>query len=134
MASAALKKSLKALVEQHHLNTETPLLFAAWYRLNERRDVYLLEVAQGVLDLGDGSWETFTFLPPPELRLPGGARLHITYISPEEFFYSVEREDTNGHSLLREIQADGCRVLFVDEQNETAQRIKEVIGNATATR
>jgi hypothetical protein len=133
MASNALEERLRALVERHHFNTETPLLFVAWYRLNEKRDVYLLEVAQDVLDPGDGSWDTFTFLSPPELHLPSGARLHITYISPEEFFYSVEREDTKGHALLREIQAHGCRVLFVDEQNETVQRIKEVISNATTT-
>jgi len=133
MASTILEKRLKALVEQHNLNTETPLLFAAWYRLNEKRDVYLLQVAQGVLDPGDGSWETFTFFPPPGLSLPSGARLNITYISPEEFFYSVKREYTPGHALLREMQANGCRVLFVDEQNEIAQRIKEVINNATAT-
>jgi len=133
MASNAKTLRLKTLVEQHHLNTETPLLFAAWYRLNKRKDVYLLEVAEGVLDPGDGSWETFTFIAPPELRLPGGARLHITYISPEEFFYSVKREYTKGHELLREIQKDGCRVLFFEESNETAQRIKEVIGNAPTT-
>ena len=133
MVSNTLEKRLTALVEQLHLNTETPLLLAAWYRLNERKDVYLLEVAKDVLDPGDGSWDTFTFFPPSELRLPGRTRLHITYISPEEFFYSVEREDTNGHALLNEIQTSGCRVLFVDEGNETAQQIKEVIGNATPT-
>jgi hypothetical protein len=131
MASNALEKRLKALVEKHYLNTETPLLFAAWYRLNERKDVYLLEVAQGVLDPGDGSWETFTFLSPPELRRPNGANLLITYLSPEEFFYAVEQEDTKGHALLCEIQAHGCRVLFCDEQSETAQHIKKVIENAT---
>lgn len=128
MASNALEKRLKTLVEKHHLNTETPLLFAAWYRLNEKKDVYLFEVAQDVLDSSDGSWETFTFSPPSELSLPSSAQLHITYISPEEFFYSVERKDTKGYELLCEIQAHGCRVLFVDEQNETAQHIQEVIG------
>ncbi len=63
MASNALEKRLKTLVEKHYLNTETPLLFAAWYRLNEKKDVYLFEVAQDVLDSSDGSWETFTFSP-----------------------------------------------------------------------
>ena len=133
MTSNALAKRLTALVERHHLNTETPLMFAAWYRMNEKNDVYLLEVAEDVLDPGDGSWDTFTFFPPPELRLTSGARLHITYISPEEFFYSVEQEETKGYALLREMQVHDCRVLFVDEQNETAQHIKEVIINATPT-
>jgi len=133
MASNALEKRLKDLVEQHHINTETPLLFVAWYRQDEKKDVYLLEVAKNVLDPGDGSWDTFTFFPPPELHLPGEARLHITYISPEEFFSAVEQENTKGHALLREIQRGGCRVLFVDEGNETAQHIREVISNATST-
>ena len=133
MLSNALEKRLKTLVEKQHTNTETPLLFAAWYRLNKRKNVYLLEVAQGALDPGDGSWETFTFFPPPELHLPNGAQLHITYVSPEEFFYAVEREDTKGHALLREIQAHGCLILFCNEQSETAQRIEGVIGNGTTT-
>ncbi|MBI1785697.1 hypothetical protein HYR69_11190 [Candidatus Sumerlaeota bacterium] len=107
------ERTLRKFVETHHArNLNAPLLFAAWYRTKDRKNVHLLEVANNVTDPGDASWMTFSFIPPPELELPWGGRLKITYLGPEEFHDGVRRPHTRGHKIVSGIKNHGYVRLF----------------------
>lgn len=128
---------LKELARQHAKSGEGDLLFAARYRLGDKRNVYLLEVAEYASDPGDGSWDTFEFLTPREWRLPSVSRLKITYLSPEEFNFAIDHKETRGHKIYSEIRRDGFKTLFVRprrgrkfevklERGETASRSRRL--------
>jgi len=111
--NSALLKRIKNLVEQHTHNQDNPLLLACWYNLNEQQDVYLLEVAEGVADSGDGTLDTFTFGMSRELGIPGVLR--VTYTSPEELRYAAQEADAPGHALLERIRSEGFLVIFGED-------------------
>jgi len=121
-----LLKRIKELLGHQAQNQDNPLLFACWYNLDEEKDVYLLEVAEGVADAGDGALDTFTFGMSSELGIPGVLR--VTYTGPEELRYATEKVDASGHALLERIRTEGCLVLF----GEDSPLADEVLRNASS--
>ena len=122
--NSALLKRVKEFVKYHARNRDNLMLFACWYNLDEEQDVYLLEVAEGVADSGDGTLDTFTFGMSDELGIPG--MLRVTYTSPEELRYAAQKADAPGHALLEQIRTEGLLVLF----GEDSPLADEVLGNA----
>ncbi len=121
-----LVKRVKKLIAHHAQNQDNPLLLACWYNLGEEQEVYLLEVAEGVADSGDGTLDTFTFGMSEELGIQG--MLRVTYTGPEELRYAAQKADAPGHSLLEKIRTEGCLVLF----SKDSPLADEVLGNASS--
>lgn len=124
-------EQLKEFVRPHADDPRTPVLFAAWYNRDAEDHIYLLEVADGVANPGDASWAALRFFPPQEWGLAEGARLHLTFISPLEFFDAVRKPDSVGHARLEQLRFDS-EVLYVAEAEERARRMREVVLSAQA--
>lgn len=121
-----IREVLKKLIDDHLKDRETPLLFAAWYRMADKDTIYVLEVCQDVSNPGDASWTTFGFFPPEGMEIPGKT-LKITYLSPEEFFDADRIAESEGRKILDEMRRDGCEVLYVAGKSAEAQRIEETV-------
>lgn len=124
------REVLKKLIDDHLKDRETPLLFAAWYRMADKDSIYVLEVCEGVSNPGDASWMTFGYLPPEGMEIPGKT-LKITYLSPEEFFDAERISESEGRKILDDMRRDGWEVLYVAENSAEAQRIKGTVNEAT---
>ncbi len=55
--SQAARDAVQRLVTAHLADPELRMHFAIWFRLDDMRDVHLLEICDGVVDPGDGSLE-----------------------------------------------------------------------------
>jgi hypothetical protein len=105
----AIVRAVRDLVQAHRRdNSETQLKYAIWFRLEDPRDVHLLEIADGVFDPGDASLEGIALSAGD--AVPGARSIVVYLASPGEFRKAcgVNRS----HPAVVAIREKKCKIVF----------------------
>lgn len=105
---AEIQESVRVLVEAHRQdNAETQLKYAIWFRLEDPRDVHLLEIAEGVFDPGDASLEGVSMSAGS--AVPGARSIVVYLASPSEFKKACTANP--GHPAVVAIRERRCEII-----------------------
>jgi hypothetical protein len=108
---------IKALVASHRKVKDQVLHLALWYNIDNRKDLYLLEIVDG-FPSGGGYPELFTVQSAGSDKFPlfRRGKLHLTLVNPVEAVTAF-RESWRGTQGIRvSLQQGNFIVLFQDKR------------------
>jgi hypothetical protein len=106
------KTHLKKLIRRHKRLDDSPLLAAVWYKIHDKKNVYLLEVLdqfpnvaneKEIYHVSFGSSSDFIVLH---------GLLKLSLLSKQDFDRSLEEK----WSIIREIRSDQFEILYQDPE------------------
>lgn len=104
-----LQSAVDRLVEAHRQdNTQTQLKYAIWFRLEDPRDVHLLEIADSVFDPGDASLEGVALSAGD--AVPGARSVVVYLASPSEFRKACSTN--RGHPAVVAVREQKCKLVY----------------------
>ena len=117
-APATLLRDVEALVDQHRLLRDEPLLLAIYYEPpREPQDIFIFEVIDGfgagAIDADQKLFEV-TYSSTPGLPLPNGRRLRLVLTNPLEFAVAARERWPLIDELREAIRSGSAFVVFSD--------------------
>jgi hypothetical protein len=106
-----VREAVKRLVEQHRNEGQAAPLFAVCVRIHERENIHLVEVADDVEEMEDGSLEGVGF--NAGRSVPGARTLVIYLTHPNDLRLAFERQAD--HIFFRNLRSHQCDFIYPDD-------------------
>jgi len=110
-----VRQAVKRLVEQHRNEGQAVPSFAVCFRVYERENIHLLEVADDVEEMGDGSLEGVGF--NAGRSVPGARTLVIYLTHPNDLRLAFVRQPD--HVFFRDLRSRRCDFIYPDDGGQT---------------
>jgi hypothetical protein len=111
LTQADIRESVKRLVEKHRKERQAVPRFAICFRIHDREDIHLLEIADDVEEMQDGALEGVGF--NANGSIPGAKSLVLYLIHPNDLRLSHERQPD--HIFFRDLRSGQCDFIFPDD-------------------
>jgi len=126
-AKDRVRQAVQSLVNAHRLGHSNPPKLVLWFRLDDPKDVHLLEIADDVTDPGDGSLDGVAL--GAGCSVPGARSIVIYSAAPSEVHKAFEVNP--GHPAIEAMINRSGRVMFppnnwqalINEFPEIAQQL-----------
>jgi hypothetical protein len=109
-----VREAVRRLVESHREAAEAIPQLAVWFRTDDREDVHLLEVADDVAELADGSLGGVGFDAGDSIP---GARSLIVYLTHENDLRAAWRHQPD-HAFFRDLRDRACEFVHPNDGGE----------------
>jgi hypothetical protein len=125
----AIQKAVRALVTAHLQDPENPPQFVLWFRLDDPKDVHLLEIADDVADPGDGSLDGVAL--GAGSAIPGARSIVLYLASPSEIHKAFEVNP--GHPAIEAMINRSGQVLYPrDDWQSLIHEFPEMVQQAVS--
>jgi hypothetical protein len=111
--------NIRALVASHRKVKGQILHLALWYKTNDRKNLYLLEIVDG-FPHGNGDSELFTveFAGSDRFPIRRQGKLYLTLVNPEEAITAFEESWRGTHEIRSSLKRGDFIVLFHDKHGK----------------
>ncbi len=119
------RERMKALVASHRKVKGQVLHLSLWYNIDDRKNLYLLEIVSGFPD-GNGDPELFTveFAGSDKFPMIRQGKLFLTLVNPEEAITAFKDSWRGTPEIRSSVKRGNFIVLFQDKRGK--QLLKQI--------